>query len=97
MANFLNNRGTKANSVNNVNPAPAQQSGNATHQLANIIKNMKGINSPQGLIQMFSGNPQQMQQIQALMNSGRNPQQLAMSLMQKRGIDPNELMKELNS
>ena len=92
MANFLNNRGAKAN------PAPAQQSGNNnTRQLAGMLKRMKGINNPQALMQMFGGNAQQMQQIQALMKSGQNPQQLAMSLMQERGIDPNELMKELNS
>ena len=97
MANFLNNRGAKGQSVpqrQQAQPSPAQ---NNTQQLANMIKSMRGINSPQGLMQMLGGNPQQMQEMQALMSSGQNPQQLAMNLMQQRGIDPNELMKALNS
>ena len=93
MANFLNNRGA-GKAPQPTQPSPAQ---NNTQQLANMIKSMRGINSPQGLMQMLGGNPQQMQEMQALMSSGRNPQQLAMSLMQQRGIDPNELMKALNS
>lgn len=91
MANFLNNRGAR------VNPAPVAQNNNTTHQLATMIKRMRGINSPQGLMQMFGGNAEQIQQMQALMGSGQNPQQMAMNLMKQRGIDPNELMKELNS
>lgn len=93
MANFLNNHGAHAQPTQTAS-APAQ---NNTQQLANMIKQMRGINTPQGLMQMFGGNPQQMQEMQALMSSGRNPKQLAMSLMQQKGIDPNELMKALNS
>ena len=94
MANFLNNRGAKSQPIQQAQPAPAQ---NNTQRLANMIKGMRGINSPQGLMQMFGGNPQQLQQMQALMSSGQNPQQLATYLMQQKGIDPNELMKALNS
>lgn len=83
MASYLNHGKT---------PTPNMQA-NPTQQLANMINQFKGVQNPQALIaQMSQRNPQAAQQLQALMQSGGNPQEIAQSMMKQRGIDINQLM-----
>ena len=81
----------KSNNGNST-PAPTQQA-DPTQQLANMINQFKGVQNPQALIaQLSQRNPQAAQRIQALMQSGGNPQEIAQSMMRQRGIDINQLM-----
>lgn len=83
MASYLNQRHTQT---------PTQQ-GNPTQQLANMINQFKGMGNPQSIVAMLGQkNPQAAQRIQALMQSGGNPQQIVMQELQNKGIDFNQLM-----
>ena len=73
-------------------PTPNMQA-NPTQQLANMINQFKGMGNPQSIVAMLGQkNPQAAQRIQALMNSGGNPQQIVMQELQNKGIDFNQLM-----
>lgn len=88
MANFLRGSGG----------TPAPTPNNATQNFANMVKSFRGMNNPQQLMQMLGQkNPQAMQQVQQIMQSGKNPKDFAMNLMKQRGINPDEFMKLINS
>lgn len=60
------------------------------------VMNMCRNGNPQAIIQqMMSANPQAANSTQALLNTGKNPQQIAMELMQQRGINPQQMMNML--
>ena len=88
-----------ANPMNtgNIGGMPMANNG-AMQNIANMVRSFKGINNPQQIMQMLGQkNPQAMQQVQQLMQSGKSPKDLATSMLRERGINPEELMKMINS
>ncbi len=79
------------NPMNN-NIPPMMNNNPAMQQIANVINQAKGMQNPQAFIQQLSAkNPQAAQQIQQLMQSGKNPKDIAMSIMRQRGINPAQI------
>lgn len=77
--------------------APMSNNG-AMQNIANMVRSFKGMNNPQQIMQMLGQkNPQAMQQVQQLMQSGKNPRDLAQSMLRQRGIDPDQLMNMINN
>lgn len=77
--------------------APIANNG-AMQNIANMVRSFKGMNNPQQIMQMLGQrNPQAMQQVQQLMQSGKNPKDLASSMLKQRGIDPDQLMRMINN
>lgn len=62
--------------------------------LRGMLQSMRGGNPMQALSQMAMGNPQ-LQPIMQALQGGANPQQLFVSLCRKRGINPQEFMRQL--
>lgn len=95
-----------ANPMNrgNIGGAPVPPTGGvptnnaAMQNIANMVRSFKGMNNPQQIMQMLGQrNPQAMQQVQQLMQSGKSPKDLASSMLKQRGIDPEQLMNMINN
>lgn len=87
MANPLYNGGANFNNTGN----------NALMQnITNVIQFAKGQKNPQALIQqMVSHNPQAAQMLNQLQQNGQSPKDMVMSILKQRGIDPEQIMKQL--
>ncbi len=69
---------------------------NASNQMQNI-KNLIGMartgGNPQAIYnQLARQNPQAAQQIQQILQAGKDPKSVAMSMLQERGLDPQEII-----
>lgn len=78
-------------------PAPAQQAATGNPMMQNIMNMMQmAKGNPQVFINsMMQQNPQMAQQLNGLLQGGQSPQQLAMNMLQQRGINPNQIMQML--
>lgn len=76
----------------NRNIPPLMNNNPSMQQIANTINQLKSMQNPQAFIQQLSSrNPQAAQQIQQLINSGKNPKEACMNLMRQRGLDPAQI------
>lgn len=88
-----------ASLMGNVPPIPAPTPGQADG--SSIMQNIMGMvqqakGNPQAFISnMLQQNPQMSQQLSGLLQGGQSPQQLAMSMLQQRGINPNQILQML--
>ena len=67
-------------------------------QLKNLYKTIKSAGNPQMMLnQMASNNPQLKQAMDFVNQNGGNPQQAFYKLAKDKGINPEDILKELNS
>ena len=87
MANPLYHGG--ANSNNSGNNALMQN-------ITNLIQFAKGQPNPQFFIQqMTAKNPQAAQMLNQMKQNGQSPKDMVISILKQRGIDPEQIMKQL--
>lgn len=66
---------------------------NKVKQMMNMFK---GAGNPQQLLNnMLSQNPQMQNVMQLVNNSGKNPKDLFYELAKQKGVDPNEILRQL--
>lgn len=66
------------------------------NNLKQMMGLFKGANNPQQLLaNLVNQNPQMRQVIQLVNSSGKSPKDLFYQLAKQRGVDPNEILKQL--
>lgn len=69
---------------------------NFMQNVMQMVQSARGAGNPQMFInQLAQRNPQVATQINELMKNGQSPQNIAMNIMQQRGMDPKEMMNML--
>lgn len=84
--------------ANPLGNAPQNNQGNNAlmQNITNIIQFAKGQPNPQALIQqMIMRNPQAAQMLNQMQSSGQSPKDMVVGMLKQRGIDPEQIMKQL--
>lgn len=84
--------------ANPLGNAPQNNQGNNAlmQNITNIIQFAKGQPNPQALIQqMIMRNPQAAQMLNQMQSSGQYPKDMVIGMLKQRGIDPEQIMKQL--
>lgn len=84
--------------ANPLGNAPQNNQGNNAlmQNITNIIQFAKGQPNPQALIQqMIMRNPQAAQMLNQMQSSGQSPKDMVIGMLKQRGIDPEQIMKQL--
>lgn len=83
-----------ANPLNNGTPNGGGN--NFMQNVMNMVQTARGGGNPQVFInQLAQKNPQAAAQINELLKDGQSPQQVAMGIMQQRGMNPQQMMNML--
>ena len=82
--------------ANPLGNAPQNTNNALMKNITNIIQFAKGQANPQALIQqMVMRNPQAAQMLNQMQSSGQSPKDMVISMLKQRGIDPEQIMKQL--
>lgn len=83
--------------ANPLGNAPQNNNNNALMQnITNIIQFAKGQPNPQMLIQqMMKNNPQAAQILSQMQSQGQSPKDIVINILKQRGIDPEQIMRQL--
>lgn len=84
--------------ANPLGNAPQNNQGNNAlmQNITNIIQFAKGQPNPQALIQqMIMRNPQAAQMLNQMQSSRQSPKDMVIGMLKQRGIDPEQIMKQL--
>lgn len=65
-------------------------------QIKNMMKLVKSNGSPTQLLQSMSQNNPQLKQVMTMVN-GKNPKDVFYELAKQKGVNPEDVLKELNS
>lgn len=82
--------------ANPLGNAPQNTNNALMQNITNIIQFAKGQPNPQALIQqMIMRNPQAAQMLNQMQSSGQSPKDMVIGMLKQRGIDPEQIMKQL--
>lgn len=82
--------------ANPLGNAPQNTNNALMQNITNIIQFAKGQANPQALIQqMVMRNPQAAQMLNQMQSSGQSPKDMVISMLKQKGIDPEQIMKQL--
>lgn len=65
-------------------------------QIKNMMKLVKTNGNPTQLLQSMSQNNPQLKQVMTMVN-GKNPKEVFYELAKQKGVNPDDILKELNS
>ena len=78
-----------------LNPAKPQLQKNISN-IRNMMRTLRGVQNPNDILQQIATNNPQMGKVLSMVKtSGKSPKDLFYSLAQEKGVDPNEILRQL--
>ena len=67
-------------------------------QIKNLMNTVRNMGNPQMMLnQMMAQNPQMKNVMDYIRQNGNDPKQAFYKMAQEKGVDPNEILRQLNS